>query len=234
MPLSNSIRWMPLLAVIAVGSISAQEITGEVEELSYKMGYDIGQRMRDLGIQDFDSNAFRLGAEDAMAEGESRLTEEQVQNALATLKRIQDEEMTRKREELAQAASNNMKIGQDYLEDNKARDGVTVTESGLQYEVVEMAEGPRPVATDTVKVHYRGTLIDGTEFDSSYSRGQPAVFPLNRVISGWTEGLQLMPVGSKFRFVIPSDLAYGGRNQGNIGPNSTLVFDVELLSIEQQ
>lgn len=234
MSLSNFNRWAALLAVVVCSGVTAQEISGDTEELSYKMGFDIGQRMRDLGIREFDADAFRAGAQDAMSEGESRLSQAQTENALANLNRLQQEEMNRKREELANAAENNLKIGEEYLAENKAREGVTVTESGLQYEAVEMSEGPRPVATDTVKVHYRGTLIDGTEFDSSYSRGEPAVFPLNRVISGWTEGLQLMSVGSKYRFVIPSDLAYGGRNQGKIGPNSTLIFDVELISIENQ
>jgi len=121
--------------------------------------------------------------------------------------------------------------GKAFLAENAAKEGVTVTESGLQYEVLVEGTGVKPLATDTVKVHYKGTLIDGTEFDSSYSRGEPAEFPLNRVISGWTEGVQLMSEGSKFKFVIPSELAYGERATGSITPNSTLVFEVELLDV---
>jgi len=123
--------------------------------------------------------------------------------------------------------------GAKYLEENKARDGVKVTDSGLQYEVITEGEGAKPTAEDTVSVHYAGTLIDGTEFDSSIARGQPAEFPLNGVIPGWTEGLQLMNTGSKYRFVIPSELAYGDSGAGQaIGPGATLVFEVELLEIK--
>ncbi|MEM9183924.1 MAG: FKBP-type peptidyl-prolyl cis-trans isomerase [Pseudomonadota bacterium] len=218
-------------ALVAVNAV-AQDIQGEDAELSYKMGYDIGVRMQEMGIKNLDPSAFSAGAMDAMADKDSQLSTAQSDAAAATLTRLQSEEMDRKRLELANAAENNLKIGKVFLDENAQRDGVQVTPSGLQYEVVRAGDGPRPKATDTVRVHYQGTLIDGTEFDSSYSRGEPAVFPLNRVISGWTEGLQLMPVGSEYRFCIPSDLAYGGRNQGKIGPNSTLVFKVELLGIE--
>ena len=119
-------------------------------------------------------------------------------------------------------------------EENAKKEGVTVTESGLQYEVLSEGDGEKPVATDVVKVHYKGTLLDGTEFDSSYARNEPTTFPLNRVIAGWTEGLQLMSVGSKYKFTIPSELAYGDRDLGKIPANSTLVFEVELLEIQNE
>ena len=124
--------------------------------------------------------------------------------------------------------------GELFLQENKQKEGVVTTLSGLQYLVLREGEGPKPKVTDTVKVHYRGTFIDGTEFDSSYGRGEPAVFPVNRVIAGWTEALQRMKVGSKYRLFVPSQLAYGERGAGDvIGPNETLIFDVELLDIEQ-
>ena len=223
-------------AIVLLGgtlNAGAQDIQGETAETSYKMGYDIGSRMKKLGLPDFDAAAFQNGTEDALQGRDSKLTEEQMENSIAALARYQQEAMERRRVELAQQSETNLKAGEEYLAANGKRDGVTTTESGLQYEIIELAEGAKPEVTNKVKVHYRGTLLDGTEFDSSHARGEPAVFLLNRVISGWTEGLQLMPVGSKFKFHIPSDLAYGGRSQGAIGPNSTLIFDVELLAIEQ-
>ncbi len=135
------------------------------------------------------------------------------------------------RNNLNQSAGNR-KRGEDYLKSNAEKEGVQITESGLQYEVITTADGARPKATDNVTVHYRGTLIDGTEFDSSYSRGEPTSFTLNQVIPGWTEGLQLMGIGSKYRFAIPFNLGYGERGAGGqIGPFETLIFEVELISI---
>jgi FKBP-type peptidyl-prolyl cis-trans isomerase FklB len=132
----------------------------------------------------------------------------------------------------SEKAAANLKAGRDFLEANKNKEGIVALPSGLQYEVLTMGEGPKPNASDKVTCHYHGTLIDGTVFDSSVKRGQPATFPLNMVIKGWTEGLQLMPTGSKWRFFIPANLGYGDRQvSAEIGPNSTLIFDVELLSI---
>jgi FKBP-type peptidyl-prolyl cis-trans isomerase len=128
-------------------------------------------------------------------------------------------------------AAENTKKGEEFLAENKKKDGVKVTASGLQYKVIKQGNGPKPKLTDKVKVNYRGTLIDGTEFDSSYKRGTPTEFPLNGVIKGWTEGIQLMPVGSKYEFYIPAELAYGARGPQTVGPNQTLIFEVELLEI---
>jgi FKBP-type peptidyl-prolyl cis-trans isomerase len=133
--------------------------------------------------------------------------------------------------ETAVAGESNLVVGQKFLAENATKEGVQTTASGLQYKVITMGDGAKPVATDTVKVHYRGTLLDGTEFDSSYARNEPISFGLNRVIAGWTEGVQLMPVGSKFMFYIAPDLAYGADGGGPIPPNSTLTFEVELLDI---
>jgi FKBP-type peptidyl-prolyl cis-trans isomerase len=132
----------------------------------------------------------------------------------------------------AKESQKNLEEGNAFLEKNKAREGVSTTESGLQYEILSAGDGPKPKETDKVKVHYHGTLIDGTVFDSSVDRGEPATFPVNGVIKGWIEGLQLMPVGSKWKFFIPSDIAYGERGSGGkIGPNTMLIFEVELLEI---
>lgn len=134
----------------------------------------------------------------------------------------------------AKSAEENKTEGAAFLAENSKKEGVVTTASGLQYQVLTQGDGSKPAATDNVSVHYKGTTLDGKEFDSSYSRGAPATFPLNRVIPGWTEGVQLMPEGSKYRFYIPSDLAYGTRGAGrDIGPNATLIFDVELVKIVQ-
>jgi FKBP-type peptidyl-prolyl cis-trans isomerase FkpA len=174
-----------------------------------------------------DMEIVRKGFNDAL-NGEPAMSMEEMQ----TIIRNSDQEVRAKQEAMAkQDAETNIAAGQAYLVQNAEKEGVTVTESGLQYEVMVEGTGAKPAATDIVKVHYKGTLIDGTEFDSSYSRGEPAEFPLNRVIPGWTEGVQLMSEGSKFKFVIPAELAYGERATGSITPNSTLIFEVELLDI---
>ncbi len=208
----------------------------ETQQQSYSQGAYVGQfigqkidEQLQLGM-DVDAALVIQGFSDAI-NGSGKMSQEELQTALKGLEAA----MQASREEQAKATGEaNLSKGKAYLTENAKRDGVTVTESGLQYEVLEAGTGPKPEAKDTVKVHYKGTLIDGTEFDSSYSRGEPAVFPLHRVISGWTEGVQLMKVGSKFRFHIPAELAYGERDMGQITPNSTLVFDVELLDIVEQ
>ena len=199
----------------------AEEFESEDDRLSYSLGVLIGEQLK----RDFDNlnleqlfNAIRTKNEG----GEPLLS---LQDASLTVQAHH----TKKQQEQQVAA---LAASQEYLQNNALRKEVTITESGLQYEVLEATDGPQPNATDTVKVHYRGTLTDGTEFDSSYSRNAPAEFPLNRVIPGWTEGVQLMNVGSKFRFVIPANLAYGDRGSPPTIPGgATLVFEVELLEI---
>ncbi|MCV2885823.1 FKBP-type peptidyl-prolyl cis-trans isomerase [Aestuariibacter sp. AA17] len=164
----------------------------------------------------------------AAIQDKGQLTEEEMQATLESLKTRTQEAMTAKAKADGEA---NLEEGKAYLAENAKREGVTTTDSGLQYEVMQEGEGQSPRAIDTVKVHYKGTLLDGTEFDSSYSRGEPAIFPLNRVIAGWTEGVQLMKPGAKYKFHIPSDLAYGERAAGQIPSNATLVFEVELLEV---
>jgi len=161
--------------------------------------------------------------------GSGQLTEDEIKETLTTYgQEVQAAAEKKMQEDAVKVAEE----GKKYLAENAKKEGVTVTDSGLQYSVVTKADGPKPTATDTVTVHYVGTLIDGTEFDSSVKRGQPATFPLNQVIPGWTEGLQLMSVGEKYKFVIPADLAYGDQGAGTIPAGSTLLFDVELLSIK--
>lgn len=193
------------------------------DRMSYIMGYGMVQNMRERGV-DIDSELAMAAIEDALAGKPSRLNDEERQQ---TFKAFQDFQMAR----AAQVGTENLENGQKFLAENAKKEGVTVTESGLQYKVLTEGSGPKPSATDTVSVHYHGTLIDGTVFDSSVQRNQPAEFPVNRVIQGWTEALQLMPEGSKWVLYIPADLAYGTRGSPPvIGPNSTLVFEVELLS----
>jgi len=213
------------LCVMPIMSVSAQEGTLETDEdkLSYALGMLMGERvLKNYG----DSLNYEAIMEAMQAQHKGEETTLSIDEAQQFLGEFEE----KRREELAAEA---IEGGKKFLEDNAAREEVTVTDSGLQWEVLEEGEGDKPSVDATVSVHYVGTLTNGTEFDSSIARGQPAEFPLKGVIPGWTEGLQLMPLGSKFRFVIPSDLAYGERGAGqNIGPNETLVFEVELLEIK--
>jgi len=208
------------LALPALAQDTALE--SEESKVSYALGMMIGERvLKQYGEVDYE--LLMEGMKAQQAGEETRITMEEAQTAL----QAQQEAAAAEASAAATAA------GQSYLEENAAKEGVQVTDSGLQYEVLEEGEGSKPSLDDTVSVHYVGTLIDGTEFDSSVARGEPATFPLKGVIPGWTEGLQLMNVGSKYRFVIPSELAYGDRGAGQaIGPGETLVFEVELLEIE--
>ena len=208
----------------------------EAQQQAYGIGASVGNFLnqdladkKELGIE-LDEALLKRGFEDALA-GNAKLDDEKIREVLTAL----DQNMRTKQEEKAKVEAEKSKAeGEKFLAENAKKEGVTVTESGLQYEVITEGEGEKPVATDVVKVHYKGTLLDGTEFDSSYSRNEPTTFPLNRVIPGWTEGLQLMPVGSKYKFTIPSELAYGERDLGKIPANSTLVFEVELLEIQDE
>lgn len=191
------------------------------DKLSYSLGMMIGGGI----LKSYDNLDYNVMFEAIKTQHGGQETLLKQQEASKILSDYHTQNM-KQRSEKAQSA------GDKYLAENAKREGVTVTESGLQYEVMKAGDGSKPKATDTVSVHYVGTLLDGTEFDSSVKRGKPATFPLNRVIPGWTEGVQLMNKGSKYRFVIPSDLAYGARGAGsNIGPDETLIFEVELLDI---
>lgn len=219
-----------LISLLALSSFSmAQETKAPEtleEKISYTIGVQIGQQLNqdDLAIV---PDHFLAGVLDSLEEKELKLTEEEQQNTMIALQ----ERLQAKREEMA--AAKNVENAK-FFEDNGKKDGVVTTDSGLQYKVLEEGKGEKPQLNDTITAHYHGTLLDGTVFDSSVDRGSPASFPVNRVIAGWTEALQLMPVGSKWRLFVPSDLAYGerGTQGGPIGPNTPLIFDVELLSID--
>ncbi len=199
-------------------------------KFGYALGSDVGRNFKKQGF-DCDTDAFLAGFKAAFTGTESKMTEEEIGTAL---QEFQTEMITKMMEERTKKAAENKEAGEKFLAENKTKEGVKTTESGLQYIVEKEGEGESPAAEDTVEVHYRGTLLDGTEFDSSYKRNEPAKFPLNRVIKGWTEGVQLMKKGAKYKFFIPSELAYGEGGAGEqIGPNSTLIFEVELISFEK-
>ena len=199
------------------------------DKISYAIGMNIGQSMKKDSL-DLDPAIVSRGLNDALTGAKPLMTDEEAKTVMTEFR----SEMMKKQQSAAQqAGDSNKQAGQQFLATNKTKEGVVTLPSGLQYKVLKDGTGPKPTASDTVVTNYRGTLIDGTEFDSSYKRGEPATFPVGQVIKGWIEALQLMPVGSKWQLFIPSDLAYGERSPGGeIGPNSTLIFDIELLSIQ--
>jgi len=196
----------------------------ELGQASYSLGYTVADNIRRQFADELDQEAFQLGFRDGYAEADPQVSEEDARAAMMALQARQQARQAERSEATAAA-------GEAFLAENAAREGVVTLDSGLQYEIIEAGDGPKPEASDTVTTHYHGTLIDGTVFDSSVERGEPASFPLNRVIPGWTEALQLMPTGAKWRLFIPPELAYGDRSAGEIPPNSTLIFEVELLDI---
>jgi FKBP-type peptidyl-prolyl cis-trans isomerase len=219
---------LPVALSLAVGVAACNknqepDLKSDKGKVSYAIGQQIGRQLKGSGLE-IDAQTLGASIGDVLAGKESKLKPEEMQMALMNAQKSAMEKEQK-------SSADNVAKGQKFLDDNKAKPGVKTTKSGLQYQTITEGKGPAPKATDTVQVHYKGTLIDGTEFDSSYSRGQPAEFPLNGVIKGWTEGLQLMKVGGKSRFVIPSDLAYGPRGNSSIPGNSVLVFEVELIKI---
>lgn len=223
-------KWMGaavLVGAIAV-SVSAQQtqqnsvLKTDKDKVSYAIGLTFGSNLKKQGVE-FDPNVLLQGIKDASGGGKTLLTDAEVKDVL-----------TNYQKQLVSAKSDkNLKEGEAFLAANKKKEGVVTLPDGLQYKVLKQGTGPKPKSTDTVVTNYRGTLIDGTEFDSSYSRNEPAEFPVNGVIPAWTEALQLMPVGSKWQLFVPAKLAYGERGAGGvIEPNSCLVFEVELMQIK--
>jgi len=225
----NVRRVLAMIAVVGLASMAfgAEDEAPKVqletlaEKFSYALGLQVGAFLASQG--DVDLTLFMRGVDDVLKKRKPLLTRQEAADV--------KEEFSRKRKE--ELAVNNKKEGKAFLAENKKKENVVTTASGLQYTVLSKGDGATPKATDRVRVHYEGTLINGTVFDSSYKRGEPVSFPVNGVIAGWTEALQLMKVGSKYRLFIPSGLAYKDRGAGNIiGPHATLIFDVELLGIE--
>lgn len=214
-----------------VNAQTPMELKDLKQKASYAIGADIASNMKRQDI-DIDPKALAAGFADAYSGGKTLLTEAEMKEIIV---QFRTELMAKMESRQKAAGEKNLKDGQAYLAANGKKDGVKTTTSGLQYKVLKngTGKGKSPKESDTVKVHYHGTLIDGTVFDSSVDRGEPISFPLNGVIKGWTEGLQLMKEGDKFQFTIPANLAYGEQGPGGkIGPNSTLIFDVELLAVE--
>lgn len=210
----------PAARPAAKKSVAAAPLKNLTDSMSYAVGMNLANFYKQQNIKNINSAMVAKAINDAMKGSSSLLTEEQ---ANLVLMRVLNPEVFKK-----------IEAGEKFLAENKKKAGVKTTASGLQYEVVRQGNGSRPNATDTVEVNYAGTLIDGTEFDNSYKRGQSISFPLNGVIKGWTEGLQLMPVGSKYKFYIPQQLGYGMNDMGSIPGGSVLVFEVELLNVKKR
>ena len=219
--------------VLLVSQVSAEEklvLKDQKDKVSYSIGMNIGNNLKKQAI-DVNPDALVYGIKDALSGGKALITEQEVND---TLMAFQKEMASKQSERLKELGEKNKKEGEAFLAENKKKEGVITLPSGLQYKVIKEGTSETPKLNDTVTTNYRGTLIDGTEFDSSYRREQPATFPVKGVIAGWTEALQLMKVGSKWQVFIPSNLAYGERGAGrDIGPNATLIFEVELLSIKE-
>ncbi len=213
-----------LFLMTGIFTLNAQNLKTEMEKVSYSLGVSVAKSVKAQGLEEINADAVAQAFSDVFEGKDLAITEEEAGQIL--------QDYFTKLAGKAQEA--NVSAGKEFLAENAKRDGVITTASGLQYEVLTAGEGDSPKETDQVSVHYHGTLIDGSVFDSSVERGQPATFPVNGVIAGWVEALQLMNTGAKFKLFIPSDLAYGERGAGQmIGPNSTLIFEVELLSIEK-
>ena len=222
---TTSVKRTPTRAV----QPKAVALTTQQDKISYAIGMNMAKTLQRQSV-DVEPDIVAKGLKDVLAGNKPLLSDDE---AMATLTTLQNDMRAKQQEKAQQLGLANKKEGEDFLAANKGKEGVVALPSGLQYKILKEGSGPKPSASDSVVCNYRGTLINGTEFDSSYKRGQPATFPVNGVIKGWTEALQLMPVGSKWQLFIPSDLAYGQRGAGaDIGPNATLIFEVELLSIQ--
>jgi FKBP-type peptidyl-prolyl cis-trans isomerase FklB len=224
-------RMIVMLGILfLVSQVNAEEklvLKNQKEKVSYIIGMDIGHNLKKQSI-DIDPNILAKGIQDALDDAKPLLTNQEIQETMVAFKK----DMMTKQEEIAKK---NKSDGEAFLAENKKKEGVKTLPSGLQYKVIKAGTGKKPKLDDTVAANYRGTLLDGTEFDSSYKRGQPASFQVSGVIPGWTEALQLMEEGAKWQLFVPSNLAYGQRGRGRvIGPNTALIFEIELISIQEK
>jgi FKBP-type peptidyl-prolyl cis-trans isomerase FklB len=227
-----------LLAVVAAGALflAVQAYGEEIslkdkkDKVSYAIGLDVGNAMKKQSV-DINTDIFLKGLKDALSGEKKLMTDDEIRETMTAFSREMAEKQKEKMQKLGEK---NKQEGDAFLAENKKKEGIKTMASGLQYKVIEEGNGKTPKAGDTVTVNYRGTLIDGTEFDSSYKRGQPATFPVSGVIKGWTEALQSMKEGAKWQLFIPSELAYAEKGAGGIiGPNAVLIFDVELISVKE-
>ena len=218
-----------LTTIAALAQDAAPELKTDKDKLSYALGMNFGENFKKQGV-DVDPAVFAKAFVDAFSTGKTAMSEEDMKTVLtAATQEIRKKQAAKQAEKAEQA----QKDGEKFLADNKTKDSVVTLPSGLQYKILKQGTGEKPTADDTVICNYKGTLIDGTEFDASEKHGGPATFPVKGVIAGWTEALQLMPVGSKWQLFVPSNLAYGPQGPGDIGPNATLIFEVELVSIQK-
>ncbi|WP_447554577.1 FKBP-type peptidyl-prolyl cis-trans isomerase [Vreelandella sp. EE22] len=225
---STTFKTAALTGLLLVAPFAAAEPETDEQRLAYSLGVTLGESMQ-ADIEDLDIDTFTDGMRDVFEGNDLALTEEEM---METLIAFQQRSMQEREEQAAEIAQMNQEEGEAYLAENAEREGVEVTESGLQYEVLESGDGESPGPENTVEVNYEGMLLDGTVFDSSYERGESVTFQVNQVIEGWQEALQMMSVGDSWMIYIPSELAYGENGQGPIGPNEMLTFRVELLGIE--
>jgi FKBP-type peptidyl-prolyl cis-trans isomerase FklB len=232
-PATKSTSTTAKKAPVTTRSTTALALKTQKDKASYALGMKIGSDLRKQGVNaSVDPAVAARGFKDALAGTKSQLTDDELRAALTQLQsQVREKQMAKAHEEGGAAH----KAGEEFLAANKDKEGVVTLPSGMQYKILTAGSGPKPTASDTVSCNYKGTLLNGKEFDSSYKRGHPETFPVGGVIKGWTEALQLMPVGSKWQLFIPADLAYGDRGAGgDIGPGETLIFEVELLSIGEQ
>lgn len=225
---------LPMIAMALVMCESSNPVasdaplTTHADSISYSFGVQIGNNL-EVAAEELSVAAMAQGLRDALEKRNIKLSDEEIMKGFNQCQNLVRTKYTERQQQLS---SENLEKGAAFLEENKAKDGVVTLPSGLQYKVIQEGNGAQPGPTDKVKTHYRGTTLDGNEFDSSYKRGEPSTFGLNRVIKGWTEGIQLMKEGAKYEFYIPANLAYGQRGNGNsIPPNSTLIFEVELIEV---